>query len=284
MTQQITILGYPLAHTISPAFQQAALDHYSLSVRYTAWPTPPDSLSDAVKKLRRDEYLGANVTIPHKERIVALLDGTDGLAATLRAVNTVVKEDQKLAGRNTDVGGFLRSLKEADFEPRDRSVLLLGAGGAARAAAFGLAQEGVAALTIANRTQERARRLVEELRHSAARIEAIPMEETALAAASAGADLIVNATSIGMSHGADQDSTPLGRNLIPPSALVCDMVYTPSETPLMREARAAGARTLGGLPMLIYQGAASFELWTGRDAPIEVMFRAAEEALASQTA
>ena len=107
------------------------------------------------------------------------------------------------------------------------------------------------------------------------------MEETALAAASAGADLIVNATSIGMSHGADQDRTPLGRNLVPASAFVCDMVYSPSETPLLREARAAGASTLGGLPMLIYQGAASFELWTGRDAPIEVMFRAAEKALAS---
>ena len=284
MTQKIGILGYPLAHSISPAFQQAALDHYSLPMRYSAWPTPPEALSGEVSKLRGHRYLGANVTIPHKERVLPLLDGTDPLAATLGAVNTIVKEGQRLIGHNTDVHGFVRSLKErAAFEPEGKSVLLLGAGGAARAAAFGLANEGVASLTLANRTLERARRLAEELRESIPTVEAIPMEEAALGKALAGVDLIVNATSIGMSHGDAQARTPLGGDLIPPSALVCDMVYTPSETPLLREARNAGARTLGGLAMLIYQGAASFELWTGRQAPVEVMFRAGKEALAASS-
>ena len=285
MTQQIGLFGYPLAHSISPAFQQAALDHLALPVRYSAWPTSPEALSGEVSKLRGHGYLGANVTIPYKERVLPLLDGTDPLAATLGAVNTIVKEGQRLIGHNTDVHGFVRSLKEqAAFEPLGKSVLLLGAGGAARAAAFGLANEGASSLTLANRTLERARRLAEELRDSIPNVEATPMEEAALAEALARADLIVNATSIGMSHGDAQGRTPLGRDLIPPSALVCDMVYTPSETPLLREARNAGARTLGGLAMLIYQGAASFELWTGRQAPIEVMFRAGKEALAASSA
>ena len=282
MSQQIGLIGFPLGHSISPAFQQAALDHYSLPVRYRAWPMPPEKLSDGVNKLRRDDYLGANVTIPHKERVRALLDHSDPWAMVVGAVNTIVKEEQGLVGHNTDAYGFLRGLREAaGFEPRGCTVLLLGAGGAARAASFGLAKEGIASLTIANRTLERARSLADDLRDSITGVAGVPMDMDALAEAAAKADLIVNATSVGMSRGDARTQTPLGADLIPPSALVYDMVYTPIETPLLLEARKAGARGLGGLPMLVYQGAASFELWTGREAPIEVMFRAAERALAA---
>ena len=281
MTQQLGIFGYPLAHSVSPAFQQAALDHYSLPVRYHAWPTPPERLADEVGRLRGDEYLGANVTIPHKERVLSLLDGVDDLSSVIGAVNTIAREEGgRLMGHNTDVYGFLTALREqAAFEPQGSSALLLGAGGAARAVAFALAKERVASLTIANRTLDRANRLADEVRTSIASVAAVPLTGADLGAVTRGVDLIVNATSVGMGHGPEQGQTPLRAELIPAGALVYDLVYTPSDTPFLLEARKAGARTLGGLSMLVYQGAASFELWTGREAPIEVMFQAAEKAL-----
>ena len=281
MTQLVGIFGYPLAHSISPAFQQAAFDYYSLPVRYHAWPTPPDRLEEEVRKLRDPEYLGANVTVPHKERVRAYLDDVDPWARSVGAVNTIAREDGRLIGYNTDAYGFIRSLKESGgFDPKGKKVLLLGAGGAARAAVFGLAQEYIASLTIANRTLERARSLARDVGDHIAHVTALPMSVAALEEASAHADLIVNCTSIGMSHGDAEGLSPLEARLIPSSALVYDMVYNPPETPLLIEARTAGTRTLGGLPMLVYQGAASFERWTGREAPIDLMFRAAEEALA----
>ena len=284
MTQQVGILGYPLAHSISPAFQQAAFDHYSLPVRYHSWPTPPDRLEEEVRKLRGEDYLGANVTIPHKERVGAYLDDIDPWARSVGAVNTIVREGGRLLGYNTDSYGFVRSLKErGGFDPRGKEVLLLGAGGAARAAAFGLSKESIASLTIANRTLGRAQHLADDVRGPVGQVEAMALTQNDLDEASAGADLIVNSTSIGMSHGDAEGRTPLEAPLIPASALVYDMVYNPSETPLLREARRAGARALGGLSMLIYQGAAAFERWTGRDAPVEVMLSAAEEALAGQS-
>ena len=282
MTQHVGILGYPLAHSLSPAFQQAAFDHLSLPIRYRSWPTPPHRLEEEVSKLRGEDYLGASVTIPHKERIGAYLDDIDPWAQTVGAVNTIVREGSSLVGYNTDTYGFIKALKEkGDFDPQGKRVLLLGAGGAARAAAFGLAKENISSLTIANRTVERARSLADDVAGSIVHVTAIAFAEGALKEASADADLVVNSTSIGMSHGEAEGRTPLEARLISTSALVYDMVYNPPETPLLIEAHSAGARTLGGLPMLIYQGAAAFECWTGREAPVEVMFSAAQDALAS---
>ena len=283
MTNHLGIFGYPLSHSISPVFQQAALDHYSLPIRYEAWPTPPDRLCQAVRRLRQGEYLGANVTIPHKERVVGALDRTDRVAGRVGAVNTIAKEGSRLVGYNTDVDAFVASLKQdAGLDPRGSSVLLLGAGGAARAAAFGLADEQVGSLTIANRTLERARALADEVREHIGTTAAASIEEAALAELLPVVDLIVNATSIGMGRGAAAGRSPLRADLIPSDALVFDMVYSPTETPLLLEARRAGARAVGGLSMLVRQGAAGFELWTGRDAPIGVMLRAAEGAMAAQ--
>jgi shikimate dehydrogenase len=236
-------------------------------------------LSHEVARLRRDDCLGANVTIPHKEPVRSLLDATDPWADTVGAVNTIVKRGRDLIGYNTDTYGFLKSLKEkAGFDPRGKAVLMLGAGGAARAIVFGLAKERIASLTIANRSLERGQSLVDEVQGSLAGARAIPFDD-ALAAAAADADLIVNATPIGMEHGESRGRTPLPARLIPPGALVYDIVSVPSETPLMREARKAGAQALGGLSMLVYQGAESFRMWTGKEAPIDVMFRAGEKAL-----
>ena len=133
MTQLVGILGYPLAHSISPAFQQAAFDYCSLSIRYHAWPTPPGGLEEEVRKLRGEEYLGANVTVPHKERVLSFLDDADPWALSAGAVNTIVREGGRLIGYNTDAFGFVKSLKErGEFDPCGKRVLVLGAGGAAR--------------------------------------------------------------------------------------------------------------------------------------------------------
>lgn len=285
MTQLVGIFGYPIGHSVSPAFQQAALDHYSLPARYYAWSVPPERLEAEVSKLRGPEYLGANVTAPHKERVGAYLDQIDPWAQTVGAVNTLVNEDGRLVGYNADADGLIRCLKEmGGFEPRGTTVLLLGAGGGARAAAFGLARENVASLTIANRTLERAEALAGDVERSIASVSAIPLSGPGLDEASGAADLIVNCTSLGMSHGEAEAQTPLEAGQIPSGALVYDIVYNPPDTPLLLEAQKAGARTLRGLPMLIYQGAVGFERWTGREAPIGIMFRAGERALARLSA
>ena len=281
MARLAGIFGYPLEHSISPRFQQAAFDHCSLDVSYKAWPVAPDSLESEVRKLRDDGYLGANVTVPHKERIRSYLDDLDPLAKALGAVNTIVKEDGRLVGYNTDAHGLMKALrKDGACDPKGLSVLVLGAGGAARAAVFALVDAGVASLTIANRTLARAESLASEFEAASAGVEAVPLEESALAGVCRKADLIVNTTSMGMRHGIAERETPLKASTIRAQTMVYDLVYNPAETPLLVEAKAAGAKTLGGLPMLVYQGAASFELWTGRPAPIDVMFEAALGALA----
>ena len=280
MKQQVGIFGYPLGHSISPAFQQAAFDYYSLPVRYQAWPTRPEELGENVKGLRSEYYLGANVTIPHKERVIVHIDDIDPWAGEIGAVNTIVRANDRLLGYNTDTDGFIRSLKEfSDFEPKGKKILILGAGGAARAAVFGLVKENVAALTIANRTIGRALVLAHDINARISNVRAISLDKGPLLQASTEADLIVNSTSLGMKHGSTERTSPMGSGFIPSNALVLDMVYNPAETPLLRQARNAGAVTIGGLPMLIYQGAAAFELWTGREAPIQAMFKAGEKAL-----
>ncbi|MDE2715883.1 MAG: shikimate dehydrogenase [Chloroflexota bacterium] len=275
MTKQLGVIGYPLSHTLSPVFQQAALDYHAIPVTYSAWPTPPESLRETVKRLRGEDYMGFNITIPHKEQLLDLVDDVNEMARNVGAVNTVVNRDGVLTGHNTDTYGFVRSLKEkADFDPRGKSVLLLGAGGAARAAAYALAAEGVERLTIANRTVARGESLAEDVGSVLEEIEAVSLENV-----SGDADLIVNSTSVGMASGDSAGQTPIKAASIPRDALAYDMVYTPAETPFLRSAQEAGARVLGGLWMLIYQGAAAFELWTGKHAPVDVMYQAAQQAM-----
>ena len=281
MTLRLGIIGYPLGHSASPAFQQAALDHLGIDAAYEAWP---ERLADRVRELRAPEVLGFNVTIPHKQAVMPLLDEVDPTARDVGAVNTVVRTAGRLVGANTDVAGFLAALRdEGAYDPRGRSALLLGAGGAARAVAYALLTEGAARVAIANRSPQRARALAAELNaRFPATVDALPLDAEALAprlAAGAPADLLVNCTSLGMAHGPDPDASPIPDALIPAESLVYDLVYNPQETPLLAAARRAGARTLGGLPMLVYQGAVAFRLWTGRDAPVDVMLRAASAAL-----
>ena len=311
MAKRVGIIGYPIRHSISPAFQQAALDHYSLDAVYQAWEVAPDELGGFMAGLRESDALGINVTVPHKEAVIPHLDEVDDWAADAGAVNTVRNDGGRLVGHNTDGVGFIRALEgEAGFAPRGRRVLIIGAGGSARAVALALARSGVESITIANRTLQRASDLAGDVSRrgaasspdvpsplvgegqdeggrilpsregalaSALDVEAVPLEAVAEVAPSA--DLIVNCTTLGMRHGPDEEGAPVRADLIPPGALVYDLVYNPPDTPLLAEARRAGAVVLGGLAMLVYQGAASFEHWTGLDAPVDVMMRAARAAL-----
>ena len=281
MKQKIALFGYPLSHSISPAFQQAALDSLSIEACYTARPTPPEGLASEVEKLRGNNHLGANVTIPHKERVRACLDGLDPWAETVGAVNTIVKEDGRLVGHNTDGYGFLRSLEErGGFSPEGKSVLVLGAGGAARAAVFALAESGAGTVLIANRTVGRGAALAGDARGRSLDAASIPLDEAREAAGRV--DLIVNATSMGMEPGPNAGLSPLESRDISPHALVYDMVYTPQQTPLMEAAQQAGADVIGGLWMLVYQGAAAFEMWTSREAPVDLMYEAGLRALGGE--
>lgn len=281
MPQQLGIIGHPIVHSISPVFQQAALDHLGIDAIYEAWDVAPAAVPEFVQWLREPDVLGVNVTVPHKETVVPLLDEVDDWATTAGAVNTIVNRRGRLTGHNTDGVGFLRALRDGGgFEPRGKRVLVLGAGGAARGVVLALARAKVASLVIANRTVERAAHLAHLAQDNG--VSAMPTSLKKSSYSAASVDLIVNCTSMGMFHGDAESASPLTAGQIPSACLVNDLVYNPVETPLLREAANAGAATLGGLQMLVYQGAASFEMWTGRDAAVQVMIDAAATEMASR--
>lgn len=273
---ELGIIGFPIGHSISPVFQQAALDALGVDGVYGRWEVPPDGVGEFIRGLRDGGTRGVNVTVPHKEAVIPFLDEVDDWAAAAGAVNTIVRRSGgRLTGHNTDGLGFLRALREeAGFEPAGRNALILGAGGAARGIVLALARAGVRRMVIANRTIARAERLAALSQENGVPASAVSLTPGASEAA-ADAALIVNCTSMGMLHGPDETGWPLAAGDIPPTALVNDLVYNPLRTPLLRAAEAAGAATLGGLGMLVYQGAASFELWLERPAPTAVMMQAA---------
>lgn len=275
MTKLAGIIGHPVAHSLSPAFQGAAFRHCGLDVRYEAWETSPEALAGRLVSLRGPAFLGANVTIPYKQAVIPMLDELGGQSARVGAVNTIVNRNGRLFGFNTDGPGFVASLRrEAHFDPAGAAVLLLGAGGAARGIAFALIEANVRSIAIANRTPERARLLASDLASNGGSVLAVALDDSL-----DRYGLIVNCTSVGMHGGGGESEMPCDLSTASPGAMVADIVYVPEETPLLRKARALGLRTLPGLPMLIYQGALAFELWTGASAPVEVMFDAARDAL-----
>jgi len=281
MTKLVGLIGYRLKHSISPIFQQAAFDYLGLDIRYEVWETAKDELPEVVEEIRDPSKLGANVTIPHKQAALPLLDDVDSDARRIGAVNTIVNRGGKLTGYNTDSSGFLRALREdGGFSPRNKRAVLLGAGGVARAVGFALVDAGVKSLVILNRTQARGEALAWDIKVSDTKVVALSWKDGKTLTALTECGLLVNCTSVGMKDSVSEGKSPLGVGLIPKRALVYDVVYNPIETPLISAAKKAGARTLGGLPMLVYQGAASFELWTGKSAPIDMMMRVAKGALA----
>ena len=228
--------------------------------------------------------MGINVTVPHKESVIPYLDEVDDWATEAGAVNTIVNRNGRLTGHNTDGYGFLQGLKDgASFEPAGQRVLVLGAGGAARGVVQALLREGISQLLVANRTLPRAEPLVRLAQARGVPAQAIPLAWNELSLAAVASDLIVNCTTLGMAHGPNPTVAPLMMYQIPPTSLVYDLVYNPLETPLLREAARAGAGILGGIQMLVHQGAASFEMWTGNPAPVPVMLEAAAKAMAARS-
>jgi shikimate dehydrogenase len=278
----VGLIGYPLSHSLSPIFQQAAFDYYNLPIVYEAWETHPEAVGEAIARMRAPDCLGANVTIPHKQAVIPLLDHVDEFAARIGAVNTIVNRDGKLDGFNTDSTGFLRALEDdASYDPDGKRAAVIGAGGASRGICAALLSAGAVSLTVFNRNADRAVGMVQALRaggfESEIRIE--PLAPAALARVLPEIDLIVNTTPIGMKNGPQPDSSPVPADLLPAGALVYDLVYNPAITPLIADATARGLQTLSGIAMLVYQGAYAFEMWTGQKAPIGLMFERLRQAL-----
>ncbi len=258
------VIGDPVAHSLSPVMQNAAFRHLGIDVGYELWPTPLTELPARIAAIRKGAVLGANVTVPHKQAVMPLVDQLSDTAQLVGAVNTIIVADGGLLGDNTDVAGFARSVDELRPGWKPARAVVLGAGGASRAVLVALRELGAATILLANRTDERAHRLVAAL--SVVHAQVTPWRE--LPDALAGADLLVNATSLGWHPG----EIPIEARLLDrlaPDALVADLTYR--DTDLLRAAAATGRATLDGLPMLVYQGAASFERWTGRPAPVDVM-------------
>ena len=288
---RVGLIGNPVAHSYSPRFQQAAFDALGIPARYELWQTAASELPARVASLRASGCLGANITIPYKEAVLPLVDVVDPVAARLGAVNTIVHRDEYLYGYNTDAPGLLRALVEqgvgrqlenAGVSLKGYTAVLLGAGGAARSAAFALASASIDDLIIINRNLERAQQLAAEVQqNSACQIFSLSNPDLLIPRSTS---LIIDATPVGMHFSNRQageggqeepeDVSPLPAEVLArfdAGTFVLDMIYNPVQTQLLRQARNLGLRAANGLSMLLHQGALAFTLWTGQPAPLEIM-------------
>jgi len=277
--KQVGLIGNPVSHSLSPLMQQAALDELRIEANYVLWETPHDQLADKIASLRSSAMLGANVTIPYKENVVQLVDECDPFAARIGAINTIVNRDGRLFGYNTDAPGFITALIEFNaFNYIGKKVMILGTGGAARAAAMGLLENGVGEVVLLGRTETHLQNILRHLYtvsvkfHKTNHIKGALFDDSEVTEALSNTDLVVNATPVGLKM--DESKLLIDVNALPITTLVMDMIFNPPITPLLRTARAHGCQVLNGLSMLLFQGALAFELWTGRPAPIQIMQKA----------
>jgi len=271
-TKLVGLIGWPVEHSLSPAMHNAAFDGLGLNWRYVPLPVEPGQVAAAVRGLAALGFRGANVTVPHKQAVMPVLSSISPNARALGAVNTLVfgwHEDKTpiIGGYNTDDKGFIGALRQGGFEPEDGgSTVVVGAGGAARAVVFGLLWSGVGDIVVLNRTPERGQALVSDLGSRpryAARLSALPFTPETLVESARAADLLVNATTVGMWPHVDGSVWPNGVP-VPAHLAVFDLVYNPLETRLLRQARESGARAIDGLGMLVRQGALAFDMWTNQ--------------------
>ena len=277
MSKRVVLIGHPVAHSLSGAMQQAAFDEVGIDARYELWDRAPIALPDAITEVRGDEFLGVNITIPHKERVVPLIDRLTEEAQATGAVNTLTREGRRLVGHNTDVPGFAAALdKLVGRQKMPRQAVVLGAGGGARAVVYGLIRAGFLRIVVFNRHLHRAEGLVRHFGRSASHMElkAMPWHESIIESELARTKVLINATSIGLTT----DVSPIPGDVLTGDLLVLDLIY--NRTRLLRDAEAAGAAAQDGETMLLHQGAAAFALWTGQPAPLEVMSQALAEARA----
>jgi shikimate dehydrogenase len=272
-TRVCGVIGDPIEHTLSPIMHNAAFNHLKLDYAFLAFKVKPAEVENAVNGMRALNILGLNVTMPHKKEVINYLDKIDQTAKFLNAVNTIHNKNGKLLGFNTDGIGALKALKENGVNPHGKRVLLLGSGGAARAIAYALVQEADE-LVVLNRTVEQAKELASLLERTFnKKVVGDSLSPKVIQDNLWDSDILVNATSVGMKPNANQ--SPVAPEWLKPDLAVMDIVYNPIETKLDKDAKAAGAKVISGVEMLIYQGAASFEIWTGHSAPVEVMRKAA---------
>lgn len=271
-TQIVGLIGWPVSHSVSPPMHNSAFAALDMDWRYIPLPVPPDRVGQAVAGLAALGLVGTNVTVPHKQAVIPHLHQLTQAAQAIGAVNTIrVEAGGSLHGDNTDARGFIADLADHDIFPYGQQVLVLGAGGSARAVVYGLAEAGAARITVLNRTQDRAAALVQALApfFPACQISAAAFP-AALASSAAQAGLIVNCTSLGMSPHVDglpwEDDIPFRQDQV-----VYDLVYNPSVTRLVAKARHNGAKAISGKGMLVWQGALAFTWWTGMHPPIDVM-------------
>ena len=262
------IFGFPLAHTLSPVMQEAALRSLGLKAFYLPFAVKPEEFRSLMQR-RKDLLLdGFNVTVPYKEEVLRYVDELSPSARAIGAVNTVVRRGKKWVGFNTDEPGFTLSLeREGKFRSRGKQTLILGAGGSARAVAYGLARRGASRIFIVNRTLGRAKKMISEYEKLFPRVKFLANTDCDNENLK-NADLIVNATSVGLKS---EDPSLVRPGDFPKKTLFVDLIYNPAETKFLRLARQSGHRALNGLEMLVYQGAEAFRLWTGKKAPVEVM-------------
>ncbi|MBL7198634.1 MAG: shikimate dehydrogenase [Anaerolineae bacterium] len=287
-TQLVGVMGWPIAHSLSPVMHNAAFDALGLNWRYVALPVHPSQLSVAIEGLKALGFRGSNVTVPHKEAVIPSLDEVPSRVRRFGAVNTLVIHREEggrctVHGENTDVQGFVHALRGGGFDPQGRRVLVVGAGGGARGAVYGLCGAGAAEVVVLNRTPGRAAALVDDLSTHApgTALRSGALTADVLERCANEADLLVNATTRGMWPHDGVSIWPDDRCL-PSHLAVCDMVYRPLETKLLRQARAAGAWPIDGLGMLLGQGALSFQMWTGQWPPEDVMRAACKAVLVQE--
>ncbi|HEY1583650.1 MAG TPA: shikimate dehydrogenase [Chthoniobacterales bacterium] len=282
---RLGVIGDPIAPSLSPQMQNAALEKSGLDLQYARFQIAPNELEEALALLRQHEFIGVNLTTPHKIAALEFVDEVEERARKIGALNTIAFRDHVSLGRNTDAPGFVRALREAfSVDLHDLRVLLLGAGGGAgRALAYQCAFENCERLVLVNRTLEKAQALARELAGyfsgprvlgPEARLEAVPWEEGALRAQLARTDLVVNATNLGLKQ---SDRLPLSPALLAPHLMIYDLVYQTHQSRLLAAAAEAGARGANGLTMLLQQGALAFEFWFDRPAPVAAMRTALQQ-------
>ena len=272
-TKVFGVIGDPIEHSLSPVMQNAAFASTKLDSTFLAFNVKSPDVGKAMDGVRALGIQGLNVTMPHKASVISFLDEVDSVAKALKAVNTVKNKNGKLLGFNTDGVGALSAFRENGVELKGKKVMLLGAGGAARAIAFALA-EHAAEISILNRSIVPAAQLADLIKETFdIKVFAYALSSLTIKGNLVDADILINATLVGMKP--NDNETLVAPKWLKPDLAVMDIVYNPIETKLAKKAKAAGAKVVSGVEMLIYQGAASFEIWTGAKAPVEVMREAA---------
>jgi shikimate dehydrogenase len=273
MPKQVVLVGHPVSHSLSGDLQQAAFDDAGIDARYEPLDVPLMALGETIEQLRGDDYLGANITVPYKERVVSMMDRLTDEAQATGAVDTITREGSRLVGHNTDVNGFRAALDAIiGRQKMPKQAVIIGAGGGARAAVYVFITSGFQRVIVFNRHLHRAEGLIRHFGRSAAHMElrAMPWHESVIEAELAKTKVLVNASALGNAG----EQSPIPAELLPPDLFVLDLVYVPRDTKLVRDAKAAGAsEALNGDTMLLHQTAAAFNLWTGRDVSLDLLQR-----------